>query len=66
MFRPLATLSLAIALSLAGCDGKSVQQANTGAPAQPQHGFFSVHPDGGVHGWGCGGSRRSGHRAKTP
>ena len=38
MFRPLATLSLAIALSLAGCDGKSAQQANLGAPAQPQHG----------------------------
>ncbi|MNG68873.1 Oligopeptide-binding protein AppA precursor [compost metagenome] len=38
MFRPLASLSLAIAVALAGCDGKSAQQATTQAPAQAQTG----------------------------
>ena len=38
MSRPLASLSLAIALALAGCDNPSGQQANTVAPAQPQTG----------------------------
>ncbi len=38
MSRSLASLSLAVALALAGCDAPSGQQANTGAPAQPQVG----------------------------
>lgn len=38
MTRPLASLSLAIALALAGCDNPSGQQANSGAPAQPKVG----------------------------
>lgn len=38
MFRPLALLSLAVAVGLAGCDGDSAQQASTGTPAHAQHG----------------------------
>lgn len=38
MLRPLASLGLAIAVALTGCDGQSARQANAGAPLQPQHG----------------------------
>ncbi|MDZ3991826.1 ABC transporter substrate-binding protein [Pseudomonas sp. Teo4] len=38
MYRPLASLSLAITLALAGCDDKPRQQAADITPAQPQTG----------------------------
>ncbi|HKS14010.1 MAG TPA: ABC transporter substrate-binding protein [Pseudomonas sp.] len=38
MLRPLASLGLAIAVTLAGCDDKSARQADASAPAQPRNG----------------------------